>query len=267
MKQMSAAVKADYGTEFVDNRRENEERTAYAREFRKTILVLVIMIAAITFSTCTQAQAAGKHGHGVTVAVINLSCPGSVMRWARRCGMKPVWLRSVPKNPDKYDGLVIPGGGDVNPKIYHAKRDSHTYDTNFTKDKMQIRAIRLFAKHNKPVLGICRGCQVINVAYGGTLLQHIAGCHKNSRTIRTLPGSFSGIAVGEKAKVCHSHHQCVKKLGRGLAATSWDVRDGRIESVESPLLPVVGVQWHPESSGSKGLSLERKFKALCRGSR
>ncbi|MET0884841.1 MAG: gamma-glutamyl-gamma-aminobutyrate hydrolase family protein, partial [Mycetocola sp.] len=125
-------------------------------------------------------------------------------------------------------------------------------------DAAQIQLVRLAAARRIPVLGICRGHQVINVALGGTLLQHVddAG-HRNidlpveyalvEHPVRLEPGSILGERFGRDHIVVQSaHHQVVDRLGSGLRAVGW-AHDGHIEAIEHDSLPITGVQWHPEA--------------------
>jgi putative glutamine amidotransferase len=169
------------------------------------------------------------------------------------------------------DGVVIAGGGDIDPAIYgaakHPKTDVNAPDRDAWELAVADAAIRL----NVPLLGICRGMQVLNVACGGTLLQHIPdlvgheahggvpsgfGTHK----VRVTSGTtLVGILPGaEYMEVPTHHHQAVDKIGDGLAAVGW-ADDGIIEAVEAttPHDFIVGVQWHPEQGQDA-----RLFRAL-----
>ena len=181
-----------------------------------------------------------------------------VVRKLKKAGCKVTRTKKASKvNPKKYDALVIPGGGDIDASFYGQSNDSHNYWINKNLDKVQIAAVKAFAKEKKPILGICRGSQVINVAFGGTLNQHI-GWHIGRRSISTRKGAWAkGTYSG---KVYHAHHQAVKKLGKGLRSVQWDKADGTIEGIEHKKLPIYGVQWHPENPLSgKGYKLFKKF--------
>ena len=177
------------------------------------------------------------------------------------CDAEILWTKYI--DVSRYDGLVIPGGHNIDPRMYGAKRAPETYGTNIKKDRIQVNMIRQFAKANKPVLGVCRGCQVVNVAFGGTICQHIPGWHKWNRNIKIKKGSWLYKAYGSKASVYHFHHQCVQKLGDGLIATQWDAGDGRIEAIEHKTLPVYAVQWHPDAMDAKGYGVFREFRKVC----
>lgn len=177
------------------------------------------------------------------------------------CDAEILWTKYI--DVSRYDGLVIPGGHNIDPRMYGAERAPETYGTNIKKDKIQVYMIQQFAKANKPVLGVCRGCQVVNVAFGGTICQHIPGWHKWDRTVKIKKGSWLYNAYGSKASTYHFHHQCVQKLGDGLVATQWDVSDGRIEAIEHKTLPVYGVQWHPDAMETRGYGVFREFRNTC----
>ena len=188
---------------------------------------------------------------------------GGVIVAFNSVGVKVTTVYSLRKvKPSKYDGLIIPGGvNDVEPSLYKAKCSRMTFCPKKKFDKLQIKAIKRFVKAGKPVFGICRGFQVINVAYGGTLKQHISR-HRGFRTVKSKKGSWIYNVQGRRKSVFHSHHQTVKKLGEGLIATSYDVRSGEMEALEHETDPVYAVQWHPEvhmyQQGSRGIF--RAFK-------
>lgn len=198
-----------------------------------------------------------------TIAVIDITKPKGTLKWARKCGFHAVWIKDVPENFNRCDGLIVPGGDDITPSLYGQEREEKTYGCNLERDKAQIRTVLAFAQHNKPILGICRGCQLINVAYGGTLEQTIPKGHTKFRKIRNKKGSFAYSILGDTSKVWHYHHQCVQKLGKDLEAVSWDAKDGRIEAIESTKYPIYGLQWHPEGSKKKGEQVASKFVDLC----
>lgn len=187
-----------------------------------------------------------------------------VVKEFRKVGVKVTTVYKLSRiDPDKYDGLIIPGGHNIDPRMYHAKRSKYTYGTDIKKDRLQIEAVKRFADAGKPVLGLCRGCQVINVAFGGTIKQHIRW-HKYFRTVRNVKGYWMYSMYGRKKNTYHFHHQCVKKLGKGLVATSYDVRSRYIESIQHKTLPVYGVQWHPDTAIKKqGNKIFREFKKIC----
>jgi putative glutamine amidotransferase len=169
------------------------------------------------------------------------------------------------------DGVVIAGGGDIDPAIYGAARHPKTEVAAPDRDAWELAVAESAIRMGVPLLGICRGMQVLNVACGGTLHQHVPdlvghedhagsavgfGIHKvrvtSGRTvIAILPG-------GEYFAVPTHHHQAVNRLGDGLTAVAW-ADDGIIEAVEAitPGEFIVGVQWHPEQGADA-----RLFRAL-----
>jgi putative glutamine amidotransferase len=148
------------------------------------------------------------------------------------------------------DGLLLPGGGDVDPARYGAPLDRRTAGIDTARDQTEVELLQLGAERGLPVLGICRGMQVINVAAGGTLAQHVDGHREEVRdrlahTVRTEPGgSFGGLAL-DSIEVNSLHHQAVLDVGRGLKVTAISP-DGVIEGLESVDGRVVAVQCHPE---------------------
>ncbi|HVL35610.1 MAG TPA: type 1 glutamine amidotransferase [Burkholderiales bacterium] len=159
------------------------------------------------------------------------------------------------------DGLVLQGGADVSPTMYGEEPLQPAWAGDRLRDVYEIELVHEFIEAGKPVLGICRGAQLINVALGGTLYQDIAtqiadaGPHvtdayeKHRHEIRFEPGSrlarlYRGV---ERAGVTSIHHQCVKALGRGLRAEAWAEPDGVVEAIRGTGKGYVfGVQWHPE---------------------
>jgi putative glutamine amidotransferase len=163
---------------------------------------------------------------------------------------------------DRLDGVLIPGGADVDPRFYGAKRSATVTYTDPERDEYEIRVIRAAVKRGMPVLGICRGQQSINVALGGTLYQDIeadgAGSlkHQSPRgprhnslvhSVDVEPGSRYRRATGAaRIKVNSRHHQSVRDVAPGLQVTARS-SDGVIEGIESPDGRVVAVQCHPEA--------------------
>lgn len=165
-----------------------------------------------------------------------------------------------PEQCQDCDGLLLPGGGDITPAFFgQQNHGSRTIDTEL--DIIQLQTLDLFIKWKKPILGICKGLQIINVHFGGTICQHIetAGKHEwiskdqfhyvyhigCSRT------DFFYQLYGSSAFVNSAHHQAVHKLGRGLLPIC-QAGDGVIEGLCHSSLPVFAVQWHPERMMAKG---------------
>jgi putative glutamine amidotransferase len=175
-------------------------------------------------------------------------------------GGLPVLLPAVPgvisDVLDRLDGLLIAGGPDIDPARYGQQRGPDTQPPSRVRDTAEIELLAVAVARRMPVLGICRGMQLLNVARGGSLVQHLP-CPSPGRygrhEVRVMAGSrLAGLLAGPGGEprtqlhVPSYHHQGIDRLGAGLVATGWSP-DGVIEAVEDPALPFwVGVQWHPE---------------------
>ena len=151
------------------------------------------------------------------------------------------------------DGLLLPGGWDIEPSAYGETRERATPDVDPPLDLTEIALVRAARDMRVPVFGICRGQQLINVALGGTLHQHIDGHDNHGRPrdllahpIEVVPGSaFSKVVSGDHMTVNSLHHQSVKDVAPGLRATAFSP-DGVVEGIESSDAMIVAVQCHPE---------------------
>jgi putative glutamine amidotransferase len=163
---------------------------------------------------------------------------------------------------DLLDGLVLAGGADIDPASYGELPHRETLDTVPERDRFEIALVRAAIERDLPVLGICRGMQLINVVYGGTLLQHLPerfGHHEHLRVAGTFDGadhdvdlsegSLAARAAGETHHATKSHHhQGIDRLGEGLQISGSSSMDGLPEAIEMPDRRfVLGVQWHPEA--------------------
>ena len=171
-----------------------------------------------------------------------------------KTGMTPVHLDvGAAVDVQDYDALVIPGGADVDPQFYGEKKSPLCFGVDPELDAWEIDLAKRFAAAGKPILGICRGCQVLNVAFGGTLVQHITSEVKHSsmtgdmvHPTRAAEGSWLAQIYGSCEVTTNSaHHQCVKDIAPGFAAVQ-HAEDGIIESIVHRELPIWAVQWHPE---------------------
>ncbi len=168
-------------------------------------------------------------------------------------GAEPVDLVPGTEQLPEVDGLLLPGGWDVDPSFYGERRDEKVGETDPELDETELAMFRQARERELPVLGICRGQQVINVAMGGSLVQHLEGhevrAHGRSHlahTIEVTPSSELGRAAGEdKIRVNSLHHQAVKTLAPGLHQTARG-EDGTVEGIETDDGLIVAVQCHPE---------------------
>lgn len=155
----------------------------------------------------------------------------------------------APSFSEAYDALILAGGGDVAPSLYGEKNSGST-EIDRKRDLAELRLCDEFVKRGKPILGICRGHQLLNVYFGGTLVQHIEGhSSKNKNLLHPTEAVSNGIICrlfGDAPVVNSIHHQAVGRLGDQLRATQLCRSDRTVEAFEHSSLPVVGVQWHPE---------------------
>lgn len=180
-----------------------------------------------------------------------------------------------------FDGLLLIGGGDVDPARYGAVRHAAVGGVDPERDGFELGLARAALSMSLPLLAICRGVQVLNVATGGTLHQHLgdlpgmgvhavemegeaAACHP----IHADPASLLGAICGSEIRTCTSaHHQALDRLGQGLVAVAW-ASDGLVEGVErAPGAGtgwLVGVQWHPERTADQDPVQQALFSALSR---
>ena len=158
-------------------------------------------------------------------------------------------------------GLILSGGSDVEPALYGCAREEACGEACAMRDALELKLLRVCRERQLPVLGICRGCQVINVFFSGTLTQDIptkyGSCHRHANDdpapfdheVRAVAGTRLFRALGERAQVNSYHHQAVDRLGDGLIASAF-APEGFPEAVETrdPDWFVLGVQWHPENT-------------------
>lgn len=163
---------------------------------------------------------------------------------------------------DRLDGLLLSGGSDVNPASYGAEPHPGTTPARIERDRFEVALAQAAVERDMPLLGVCRGMQILNVAFGGTLDQDIPNLDVHRHTpgafhdhgVALEPGSLAGRAAGsERLQVKSHHHQGVAALAESLTVTGHAVEDGLIEAIEQPERAfALGVLWHPEEDGTGG---------------
>jgi putative glutamine amidotransferase len=183
-----------------------------------------------------------------------------------RAGGRPLLLAPTPddmEDPSELlgllDGVVVTGGTDLDSATYGEQPHAETHATSAERDAFELLLVRAAAERDLPCLGICRGMQILNVAYGGALEQHLPDrleddIHRGAEgtfadhRVRVDPGSLAAVAAGaEEVAVKSYHHQGVARIGEGLRVTGRAEGDGTVEAIEDPTRRfVLGVLWHPE---------------------
>jgi putative glutamine amidotransferase len=175
-----------------------------------------------------------------------------------------------------FDGLLLIGGGDVDPRRYAGADGTRIYGVEADRDETEIEFVLAADRRSLPTLGICRGAQLVNVAFGGTLHPHLpelevmvphgapAGGAAVIHDVRVAPASRVRRATRRKRLSCSSHHhQGIDRLGAGLVATAW-APDELVEAVERPRGWMVAVQWHPEDGAAEDEAQQALFNELVR---
>ena len=175
---------------------------------------------------------------------------------------------------ESFSGLLLVGGGDVDPRLYGAERHPKLYGVDGRRDATEIALIRTAEHLGLPTLAICRGPQIMNVAFGGTLIQHLpdipgmlehgAPLDGEPTTHETKLAESSRLfaAVGQNQVMCESHHhQGLDRLGDGLVPVAW-TGDGLVEGIEREEGWTVAVQWHPERTAASDPAQQAIFDAF-----
>lgn len=181
------------------------------------------------------------------------------------------------------DGVLLTGGADIDPARYGRKREPETARIVCERDAVEIAFAREAIRRSLPLLAICRGGQLVNVIYGGTLCQDIekhlgiAACVHNQKedyavctdTVSVADGSLLQTIVGKKSIDVNSrHHQCIEKLGVGLRLNAVSSHGGIVEGFEDPALAfLLAVQWHPEMLAAEHSEAQALFNGLIAAAR
>ena len=190
-------------------------------------------------------------------AFIPLAYVRAVERAGGRALLVPPVADGVDDTLDVLDGVIFSGGGDLDPETYGAEAHAETNEVSPERDNAELALLRAALGRDMPVLAVCRGSQVLNVARGGDLVQHLPEIVGHDRhrheeglmadhDVRVETDSRLGSILGDSAPVKSSHHQGFGRIGDGLRESAW-AEDGTIEAVEDPSHRfALGVLWHPE---------------------
>ncbi|WP_077490961.1 gamma-glutamyl-gamma-aminobutyrate hydrolase family protein [Sinomonas mesophila] len=199
------------------------------------------------------AAAEGLHAVGADTVMLDAADPGTAQAFG-------------PGLAEEVDGVLVMGGGDVDPELYGGDTSNPTVAAvDRGADDAEARLVRAALAAGRPVLGICRGLQLVNVVRGGTLHEHLGtGMHRNDadrqgpmfqHDVEIEPGTRLFEVLGPEARVVSGHHQAVKRLGEGLRVSAV-APDGVVEAIETtdPSEWLVGIQWHPEDGQTEQAS-------------
>jgi putative glutamine amidotransferase len=205
--------------------------------------------------------------------------PENYIDSVRRAGGRPALLLPGDDTPvgemlEPVDALLLVGGGDVEPSRYGREPHTEIYGLEPDRDGFEIALLRDADRRGMPTLAICRGMQVMNVAFGGTLIQHLpdhpeylehgtpTGQDLARHDVKLAPGSQIAEAAGAEVLSCSTHHhQGVDRVGDGVSAAGWS-EDGLVEAVEREGGWMLGVQWHPEDDAERDPAHQAVFDAL-----
>jgi putative glutamine amidotransferase len=176
---------------------------------------------------------------------------------------------------ERFDGLLLAGGGDIEPARYGAGDHPAQYGTDPDRDELELELARAAVRMGMPTLGICRGAQLLNVAFGGTLVQHLPDLPVTDGLVRHRDDgkqAMHGVEVEEGSRLAGAlgrlraeglshHHQGLDRLGDGFRAVAW-APDGLVEGIERDQGWTVGVLWHPESTAAADPVQHRLLRAF-----
>ena len=176
---------------------------------------------------------------------------------------------------DQVDGILLAGGQDVSPQFYHEEPHQKLGETSPSRDRYEMAIVKEAWSQQKPILAVCRGMQLLNVLFGGTLyqdlsdfpspIQHLQASSPDvgSHTVDFTSGSWLSGVYGEKYRVNSYHHQGIKRLSESFRAVAWS-RDGLVEGIEAmdSKRKAIGLQWHPEMMIEKDPIMQSTFDAF-----
>jgi putative glutamine amidotransferase len=216
--------------------------------------------------------------------VSRFSLPAAYVDAVRRAGGIPVLVPpgeiNLPVLVGSVSAMILTGGGDIDPNHYGGLSHAAIYGVDAERDAMELALARLLAAVKRPTLGICRGIQTINVALGGTLIEHLPDVvgdqieHRHpvrriiEHPVHVEPGSRLAAVLGQLAfPVVSWHHQAIRQTAPSLRAVGW-APDGTVEAVEMPEHPwLIAVQWHPELTAGNDALQQRLFDGLVQAAR
>lgn len=232
-------------------------------------------IAVFTFITAAAGQKALFVGISDSYPQNHNSVPEYYAAALERCGHVPFIIpktsdtNALVRILDKADAIIVTGGIDINPALYGETRHPEAGKPSDLRDRFDIAILRHAASRRIPVLGICRGEQIMNVCFGGSLHQHVpdvfsgkngkpsvdhgkydyfgAATNPPTHTVAIVPGTKLARLLGTNTlAVASHHHQAVNRLAPGFRIAAYSP-DGVVEAIESETLPMIGVQFHPET--------------------
>lgn len=178
---------------------------------------------------------------------------------------------SGPATMEDFDALVLSGGVDVNPALYGQALGPKTESPDDERDRMESEMLRQALDQDKPILAVCRGLQLFNVAHGGTLVQHMEGHEHREEPDKATPAHavkvasesrLAGVLGANEVLVNSRHHQAVDAVGEGIVVSA-KAEDGTVEGLErTDRRFAVAVQWHPENMANSDEAQRRLFKSL-----